>query len=40
MLPLGWTIDPEGNPITDPKEDDNKERRHGIAWRNTRTGNI
>jgi LDH2 family malate/lactate/ureidoglycolate dehydrogenase len=24
MLPLGWTIDPEGNPITDPKEDDTK----------------
>jgi len=20
MLPLGWTIDPDGNPITDPKE--------------------
>ena len=24
MLPLGWTVDPEGNPITDPKEDAKK----------------
>jgi LDH2 family malate/lactate/ureidoglycolate dehydrogenase len=24
MLPLGWTVDPEGNPITDPKEDATK----------------
>ena len=23
-LPLGWTVDPEGNPITDPKEDATK----------------
>jgi LDH2 family malate/lactate/ureidoglycolate dehydrogenase len=25
MLPLGWTVDPDGNPITDPKEDDKKK---------------
>ena len=25
MLPKGWTIDPEGNPITDPKEDATKK---------------
>jgi LDH2 family malate/lactate/ureidoglycolate dehydrogenase len=25
MLPLGWTIDPDGNPITDPKEDETKK---------------
>ena len=25
MLPLGWTIDPEGNPIIDPKEDAKKK---------------
>jgi len=24
-LPLGWTIDPDGNPITDPKEDEIKK---------------
>jgi L-2-hydroxycarboxylate dehydrogenase (NAD+) len=24
-LPLGWTIDPQGNPITDPKDDDIKK---------------
>jgi len=25
MLPLGWTIDPDGNPITDPREDEKKK---------------
>ena len=25
MLPLGWMIDPQGNPITDPKEDATKK---------------
>lgn len=25
MLPLGWTIDPDGNPITDPKDDEIKK---------------
>jgi LDH2 family malate/lactate/ureidoglycolate dehydrogenase len=25
MLPLGWTVDTDGNPITDPKEDEKKK---------------